>query len=109
MVAKVQSHDIAEEARKWLLRQLERGNVDAADPPPKLAVWQDAISEIAKGVFSDADDDAIFRECLRQAIIDVPRRCQRSGAVAAQTKTISCTYSDRQAIGIRTDRCRLQR
>jgi hypothetical protein len=70
MVAAVQSYGLANEARRWVLRQLERGGVDAADPLPKLVVWRHALPEIAKGTFCDADDDAIFRECLRQATIE---------------------------------------
>lgn len=79
MVAKAQSHEIAEETRKWLLRQLERGEVDIADPLPKLAVWRCALGEIAEDTFCDTDDDAAFRECLQQIVKDDAKKTKDAG------------------------------
>jgi hypothetical protein len=70
MLTEVRGHDLAEEARRWVLRRLERGRADAADPLPKLAVYGVAVQKLAEGVFCDHNDDAIFRECLHQAIVE---------------------------------------
>lgn len=70
MLADIQSTRLANEARAWILRQHERGKTDATDPPPKLVLYEGVLNECFKGAFCDANDDAIFRECLHRIIAD---------------------------------------
>jgi len=69
LVNRVRSSEFASKAKTWLLRQLERESCEPTGSIPDLVIWQHVLPGIASGVFNDADDDKVFRECLRQAIV----------------------------------------
>lgn len=74
IIAEIRSCEIANEARNWVLRQLEHGEANTIASPSLVAMWQLAASQATAGIFGDADGPADsmfrFRQHLRQAIIE---------------------------------------
>lgn len=73
IIADVQSNELANEAKGWILRRLEREKPDATDPPPKLAVYAEVVTETYRDTFGTKEAEAFFGDVLRRRTIENAR------------------------------------
>jgi hypothetical protein len=69
MLADAKSRELANEARSWCLRQLERGQIDKSETPPRLVAYIYAVEKLAEGSFSGLPQD-VLNDIVRQRLIE---------------------------------------